>query len=159
MTKQHMKSAVSSRHARCSALTRPCRRDFRNGGAVLEAVLVLSLMLMLSLGAGEYGYAFYLKHALQAAAAVGVRTAILQNSTDGAVQTAVTNQLTLTGMQNIPYTLTTSPASVSGCATGTYVTLTLSVTWGNVGISPLPVSMGGFPPNKQFSSAASMVHE
>jgi Flp pilus assembly protein TadG len=135
------------------------RPVLRGGGAVIEAVLVLSLIMMLSLGAGEYGYAFYLKHALQSAAAVGVRTAILQNSTDAAVKTAITNQLTLTNMQSIPYTLTTVPSSVTGCPTGMYVSVTVSVNWGNVGINPLPVSMGGFPATKQFSSSASMVHE
>lgn len=149
---------VASVHA--TVKRRPgTRRAVRSGGAIIEAVLVLSLILSLTLGAGEYGYAFYLKHALQSAAAVGVRTAILQNSSDSAVRTAITNQLTLTNMQNIPYTLTTVPSSVSGCAAGTYVTVTISVTWGNVGISPLPVSMGGFPATKIFSSAASMVHE
>jgi Flp pilus assembly protein TadG len=157
MTQQPRRnSAMSSISRRIPTGKRPA---VRGGGAIVEAVLVMSLILSLTLGAAEYSYAFYLKHALQSAAAVGVRTAILTSSSDAAVRTAITNQLTLTNMQNIPYTLTTSPTSVTGCAAGVYVTVTLSVTWGNVGVSPLPVSMGGFPASKVFSSAASMVHE
>ena len=135
------------------------QRRFRRGGAVLEAVLVLSLLLSLSLGAAEYGYALFLKHSLQAATAVGLRTAILSNSTDSAVQSAVASQMGMNGLQNISYTLTTIPASVNNCTAGTYVTVTVSCTWGATGINVLPTSMGGFPASKQFSSAATMVHE
>jgi Flp pilus assembly protein TadG len=135
------------------------RGRFRRGGAVIEAVLVLSLVQMLSFGAAEYGYGFYVKHALQSAAAVGVRTAILASSTDASVRTAITSQLTLTGMQNSNYTVTTIPASVTNCPAGTYVTVTVANTWGNIGISPLPTSMGGIPASKSFSAAATMVHE
>jgi Flp pilus assembly protein TadG len=131
----------------------------RGGGAIVEALLVLPLMVMLSLGAGEYGYAFYLKHSLQAAAGVGVRTAILATSTDSAVQSVVAQQLALTGMQNIPYTLTTVPASVTNCTKGTFVSLTISCTWGSAGVSPLPNYLGGISATKQFSASASMVHE
>jgi len=116
-------------------------------------------MVMLSLGAAEYGYAFYLKHALLQATAAGLRQAILPSSTDAAVQSAVSNQLTMTGMQNIHYTLTTVPSSVTGCNNGTAVTVTVSCTWGNVGISPLPTALGGFGSTKQFSATATMIHE
>ena len=131
----------------------------RRGGAVLEAVLVLSLLLSLSLGAAEYGYALFLKHSLQAATTVGLRTAILSNSTDTAVQTAVASQMAMNGLHNLPYTLTTIPASVNSCTAGTYVTVTVSCIWGSTGINTLPVSMGGFPSTKIFSSSATMVHE
>jgi len=136
-----------------------CRFGERRGGAVLEAVLVLSLLLSLALGAAEYGYALFIKHSLQAATTVGLRTAILSNSSDTAVQTAVASQMGMNGLQSIPYTLTTIPASVNNCTSGTYVTVTVSCTWGSTGINVLPVSMGGFPSNKQFSASATMVHE
>jgi Flp pilus assembly protein TadG len=155
--------AINSMAAARSSRNIPsiCSRfsEMRHGGAVLEAVLVLSLLLSLSFGAAEYGYALYLKHSLQAATTVGLRTAILSNSTDSAVQTAVASQMALSGQQNIPYTLTTVPASVNNCAAGTYVTVTVSCSWGSTGINTLPVSMGGFPATKQFYAAATMVHE
>jgi Flp pilus assembly protein TadG len=131
----------------------------RRGGAVLEAILVLTVLLSLALGAAEYGYALFLKHSLQAATTVGLRTAILSNSTDAAVQTAVASQMAMNGLQNIPYTLATIPASVNACVAGTYVTVTVSCTWGSTGINVLPPSMGGFPASKQFSASATMVHE
>jgi Flp pilus assembly protein TadG len=126
---------------------------------VVEAILVLPVVLMLTLGVAEYGYAFYLKHSLMTAAAVGVRAGILPTSSDTAVQTAISNQLALTNMKNIGYTITTVPASVNGCSSGTTVTVTISCTWGNAGVSPLPVALGGFGPTKQFSASASMIHE
>jgi len=134
-------------------------RGFRRGGAVVEAVLVLSLLLSLSLGAAEYGYALFLKHSLQAATTVGLRTAILSGSTDAAVQSAVAAQMALNGMQNISYSMSTIPASVNNCTAGTYVTVTVSSTWGATGINVLPASMGGFPSSKVFAAAATMVHE
>jgi Flp pilus assembly protein TadG len=135
------------------------RSDHRRGGAMVEAVLVLSILVMLSMGGAEFGFAFYLKHALQAAASVGVRTAILPTSSDAAVQSAVAAEMTSEGLQNISYTLTTNPSSVTACPTGTFVTVTVTCTWGNVGVSPLPVSMGGFASTKQFSCSGTMVHE
>ena len=134
-------------------------RSVRRGGAVLEAVLVLTLLLSLALGSAQYGYALFLKHSLQAATTVGLRTAILSNSTDAAVQTAVASQMAMNGLQSIPYTLTTIPTSVNACVAGTYVTVTVSCTWGSTGINVLPASMGGFTAAKQFSASATMVHE
>jgi Flp pilus assembly protein TadG len=137
------------------------RRRFgnRRGGSLVEAVMVLGIFQMLAFGSAEYGYAFYLKHALQAATAVGVRTAILSKSTDAAVQAAIASQMALTNMQNINYTITTSPASVTNCPNGTYVTVTVACTWANGGINVIPVSMGGIPGTKTMSASATMVHE
>jgi Flp pilus assembly protein TadG len=132
---------------------------FRRGGAVLETCLVISLLISLSLGAAEYGYAMFLKHSLMAATTVGLRTAILSNSTDAAVQSAVATQMAMNGLQSIPYTLTTVPTSINNATAGTYVTVTVSCTWGSTGVNTLPVSMGGFAANKIFSTSATMVHE
>ncbi len=129
------------------------------GGAVLEAVLVLSILLTLAFGAAEYGYAMYLKHSLMAATTVGLRTAILTNSTDTAVQAAVASQMAMNGFQNVPYTLVTNPSTVNNCTAGTYVTVTVSCTWSSIGINPLPVALGGIPTTKVLSASATMVHE
>jgi Flp pilus assembly protein TadG len=147
------------RLVRKASTIRSCFVANRRGGAVLEAMLVLSLLLSLSLGAAEYGYALFFKHSLQAATTVGLRTAILAGSTNATVTAAVASQMQLNGMQNVSYTLTTVPASLASCASGTYVTVTVSSTWGATGINILPASMGGFPTTKVFSAAATMVHE
>ncbi len=135
------------------------RRSHHRGGAVLETALVMSILAMLGLGAAEYGYAFYVKHALMTAAAVGARTGILPTSTDAALAAAISNQLALTNMKNIQYTVTTVPTSVTNCSKGTTVDVTITCTWGNVGITPLPVCMGGLSATKQLSASASMIHE
>ena len=137
----------------------PVATRTRRGGAVIEAVLVLSLLLSLALGAAQYGYALFIKHSLMAATTVGLRTAILSGSTDTAVQTAVASQMAMNGLQSVPYTLTTIPASVNACAAGTYVTVTVSCNWSSIGINVLPTSMGGFPSTKILSASATMVHE
>jgi Flp pilus assembly protein TadG len=129
------------------------------GAAVMEAVLVLSVILMLTLGAGQYGYVFFLKHTLQNAAGAGVRAAVVPNSTDAQVQAAVTQQLALAGMGNLHYTMTTTPSTMTGCASGTYVSVTITCTWGAVGISPLPQGMGGFASTKTFKASAMGLHE
>jgi Flp pilus assembly protein TadG len=137
----------------------PGRPGARSGATVIEAVLVLSTILALCLGAGQYGYVFFLKHTLQNAAGAGMRVAILPNSTDAQVQSAVTAQLALSGMGNLQYTLTTTPTTMTGCTSGTYVTVTVSCTWGAVGISPLPQGMGGFASTKTFQASAMGMHE
>ena len=90
---------------------------------------MLSLLLMLSLGTAQYGYAFYLKHSLQQAAYVGARAAIMPSSTDAQVTTAVNAQMSASGFGKVAVTITTSPTTVVGVTSGTYVTCTVSCTW------------------------------
>ncbi len=134
-------------------------RRRRGGGTLVEAVLVMSLLIMVSMGAAQYGYALYLKHALQEAASVAVRVAVLPNSTDAQVTTAVNNQMAAAGFSNLAATTTTSPATMSGVTTGTYVTVTVTASWSKVGVNPLPAGLGGFPANRTFSASMTMLHE
>ncbi len=135
------------------------RRPHRNGGALIEAILVLPLLVMLTFGAIEYGWAFYVKHAISAAAYVGARSAIATGSTNATVTSAVAASMLAAGFQSSQYTLTTSPTTVAGASAGTYVTVTIACTWSTVGVTPLPVVMGGLPPTKQLSCAVLMSHE
>ncbi len=129
------------------------------GAAIVEGVLVMSLLLMLTFGSVEYGYAFFVKHAIQEAAYSGVRAAVETGSTNTTVSTAVTNSLTTAGFNAALFTVTTSPTTVSGQQPTTSMTVTVSCTWGTVGVSPLPVSMGGLPSTKVLSCSAVMTHE
>src|SRR5215204_1026175 len=52
----------------------------RSGNALLDLAFVLPILLMLTFGAVEYGYALYVKHALQGAAREGARTAIARRA-------------------------------------------------------------------------------
>ncbi len=119
----------------------------------------MSMIVALSFGAMEYGFAFYVKHAIQLAAYAGARAAITSGSTNPAVNTQVSNSLTAEGFTSSLFTTTTSPASVSGVNPGTNVTVTVACTWGAVGISPIPTSMGGMPATKQLSCSVVMEHE
>ena len=131
----------------------------RRGGALVEGAILMSMVVMLTFGAIEYGYAFYLKHAIQGAAYVGARSAITTGSTNAIVQAAVASSMQSAGFQTSQYTVTTTPSSIAGLAAGTYVTVNVSCTWGTVGVSPLPVSLGGIPTNKQLSCSVVMAHE
>ncbi len=135
------------------------KRHFRRGGALLEGALVMSMIVALSFGAVEYGDAFYVKHALQLAAYAGARAAIATGSTNTLVNSQVAASVAAEGFTSSAFTTTTSPASVSGVAAGTNITVTVSCTWGSVGVSPLPTSMGGIPSTKTLSCSVVMEHE
>jgi Flp pilus assembly protein TadG len=118
------------------------RRSGRRGNAVLDAALVLPILLSLTFGTVEYGYYFFMKHSLEGAAREGARAAIVPSTqTNTPVTQAVANALNAAGLNSSTttldnkYTLTISPAVTS--ASGSAITVTLSATWGTVGIRPL----------------------
>jgi Flp pilus assembly protein TadG len=125
----------------------------------VEAALVMSMILSVTFGAVEYGFAFYVKHSIQGAAYVGARSAITTGSTNAIVNTAVAASMTSAGFNSSQYTVTTNPSTIAGVASGTYITVTVACTWSNVGISPLPTSLGGLAANKQLSCNVVMAHE
>ncbi len=150
---------MSMTPARTMSLRERQRTAIRRGGAIIEGILVMSLLLMLTFASVEYGYAFYVKHGVHEAAYVGARAAIATGSTNTTVQTAVTNSLNSAGFNAGSFTVTPSPTSVSGAQPNTAMTVTVSCTWGTAGVSPLPVSMGGIAATKQMSRSVVMSHE
>jgi Flp pilus assembly protein TadG len=131
----------------------------RRGGALIEMALVLPLLLMLSFGAVEYGYLLYVKNTLLGAAQNGVRAGIPATATSSDVTTAISNSMTAAGLASSGYTVTTSPTDVSTAAAGSTVQVTVSCTWNNVGVSPLPTWLGGIDPAKSVSGVAVMRKE
>jgi Flp pilus assembly protein TadG len=116
----------------------------RWGGAVLETMLVLPVLLALAFGTVEFGYFFYVKHNLQAAAREGARAAIVPSALSSDVTTAVQNVMAAAGLNGSGYT--TSITNTSGGAinmstvtAGTAIKVTVQCTWGSVGVSPLGV--------------------
>jgi Flp pilus assembly protein TadG len=142
----------------------PSRRR-RRGNAVLEAALVLPLLLSLTFGTVEYGYFFFLKHSMQGATREGCRVAILSTATNTQVTQAIAASLYAAGMNSssttldAKYTCTTSPASVSGQSAGTTISVTLSTTWGQAGVSALPIYLGGIRSTKAVTTATTMRKE
>jgi Flp pilus assembly protein TadG len=119
------------------------KKFFRRGNAVIEAALVLPILLYLAFGTVEFGYFFYVKNNLQGAAREGVRAAIPPGATNTDVNTAISSQMTAAGLQASGYTVTTTPANISGLSPGSNVTVNVQCTWGTVGLRPLQLISSG----------------
>jgi Flp pilus assembly protein TadG len=123
--------------------------------------LVMPLLIGLTFGACEYGYALYVKHSLQAAAREGARAAIVSGATATDVQTAVDGSMLAAGFAQTKYTRppTITPAGWTTAAAGTTIQVTVSTTWGTIGVHVLPTVMGGISNAKVMSGATTMRKE
>ena len=141
-------------------LRRSCRR-VRSGNALLDLTFVLPILLALTFGAVEYGYALYVKHALQGAAREGARTAIVAGATPAQVQAAIDNSMQISGFPQSKYIrpATITPANWAGSAAGTQVRVEVKAVWNTVGVQVLPEALGGIDPNKELKSATVMRKE
>jgi Flp pilus assembly protein TadG len=120
------------------------RRQRQRGNAVLDMALVLPILLALAFGTVEFGYYFYVKHNVQAAAREGARAAIVPSAVAGDVTTAVQNVMTAAGLGSSGYTTSVTDINgnainVSTASAGTAIKVTVQCTWGNVGVRPLGV--------------------
>jgi hypothetical protein len=114
---------------------------------------------MLSFGGAEYGDYFFVKNALVGAARNGARVAIPSTATESNVTAAVNSSMTAANIPTTSYTITTSPTDVSTAAAGTSVTVTVTATWGTIGVTPLPTGMGGISSTKQVVGSIVMIKE
>lgn len=112
-------------------------RRNRRGNALVEAAVVLPVLLSLAFGTVEFGHFFYMKHLLQSAAREGARAAIPGSATNADVTTAVNRVLNSAGIPQANYTTTLSPATISGQPEGTAITVTVTASWGTVGLRPM----------------------
>jgi Flp pilus assembly protein TadG len=133
----------------------------RSGGALIELMLMMPLLLALSFGAGEYGYAMYIKHTLQGAAREGSRAAVVSGATAADVQTAVDSAMLAAGFAQSKYTRppTISPSTWTTATTGTAISVTVTAQWGTIGFSVLPSWLGGIPTTKSISGVTTMRKE
>jgi Flp pilus assembly protein TadG len=120
------------------------RQQRQRGNAVLDMALVLPILLALAFGTVEFGYYFYVKHNVQAAAREGARAAIVPSAVAADVTTAVQNVMTAAGLGSSGYTTSITDVNgnainVSTAAAGTAIKVTVQCTWGNVGVRPLGV--------------------
>jgi Flp pilus assembly protein TadG len=125
------------------------RRRFL-GNATIEFCVVGMILFWMTFGTIEYGYYFYVRGTLQAAARAGCRAAILSGATNTAVNNAVLAQLKLTGLLagsatsvSPNYTVTTSPTDVSTAGAGNQVSVAITCTWGVVGANFRPLRLIG----------------
>ncbi|MDB5323946.1 MAG: uncharacterized protein JWN40_5577 [Phycisphaerales bacterium] len=140
------------------------RRGRRRGNAVLDLAFVLPILLMLAFGVVEYGYYFFVKNNVQAAAREGARAAVVPSATYQNVLDAVTNVMTSAGLNNTGYSVTVTDTaggaiSMTTVAAGTSIKVSVQCTWGSVGVHPLPEVMGGMAPTKLVKGATVMRKE
>jgi len=136
----------------------------RRGNAVLDMAFVLPILLGLAFGVVEYGYYFYVKNNVQAAAREGARAAIVPSATYQNVLDAVSNVMTAAGLNNTGYAVTLTDTtgaavSLSSVAAGTSIKVSVQCTWGSVGVHPLPEVLGGMSPTKLVKGATVMRKE
>jgi len=102
------------------------------GAEVLEMALMMPILIGLIFGMVEFGYFFYLKHNLQAAAREGARVGSTLNSNDSEAVSRASAFLTSAN-------LSPGSFSISSTTSGETITVTVEATWGNVGILHLPL--------------------
>jgi Flp pilus assembly protein TadG len=127
-------------------------------------VFVLPILLGLAFGVVEYGYYFFVKNSVQAAAREGARAAAVPSATLQNVVDAVGAAMTTSGLNNTGYTLSVTDTSgvainMATVTAGTSIKVTVQCTWGSVGIHPLPEVMGGISPSKAVRGATVMRRE
>jgi Flp pilus assembly protein TadG len=127
-----------------TATRKHCPNRRSSGAAVLDMALVLPILLALAFGTVEFGYYFYVKHNVQAAAREGARAGIVPSATNQNVTDAVLASMQAAGFSSGQYTVTitdtaTPPVAinVSSVAAGTPVKVTVTCNWGTVGMRPL----------------------
>lgn len=117
----------------------------------------LGVLLALVFGGVEFGYYFFVKHAIQTAAREGDRTAVLKGSTNASVNTAVANAMNIAGLSGSGYTVTTFPGDITTAASGSEITVTVSCKWGVVGQAFRPLALIGS--NKAMTVSVVMLKE
>lgn len=118
----------------------------RRGNAVLDMALVLPILLSLAFGTVEFGHFFWIKHNLQAAAREGARASIVPTATNQNVIDAVKLSMDAAGIPQANYTVAITDTSATPVAinvatvvAGTPIKVTVSASWGTVGMRPLGV--------------------
>lgn len=137
----------------------------RGGAALIELLFAMTVLLALSFGIAEYGFAFMVKHNLQAAAREGARAAIVPGGTNQQVTDAIAVMMKAAKLDGSGYKVVVTEAGtgknldVSKAAAGTMIQVEVNCTWGGVGVRVLPSGMGGIDPAKVLYAATVMRKE
>ena len=136
----------------------PGRRR-RLGATILELALTLAILLNLTFGTIEFGYFFFVKNTVQGAAREGARAAIPPSASNSDVTTAVNSVLNAAGLRTADFTTTVKVngvvANANTAVAGQQVEVSVSATWGTVGLRPL----GLIGSSKTVLGAATMRRE
>jgi len=137
-------------------LSQTKRHWVRRGSTVLDLALVMPMFLSLAFGTVEYGYYFFVKNTLQGAAREGVRRAIVPGASSSNITSAVNQVMTAAGFSSGEYSVSVLPAGWTTAPAGTDITVTVSATWGSIGVEPLPDALGGISSSKVLSGTTVM---
>src|SRR5688500_19082827 len=111
------------------------RRQRRRGGALIEAALVMPILLGLCFGMVEFGYFFFVKHTLQAAARDGARMGIVATGTNGKITATVATAMKAAGLTDTGYEVeikdgtTDENLDVSSATPQTPITVVVKCNW------------------------------
>ncbi len=123
------------------------RRPRRRGGAIIEAALVMPILLGLCFGMVEFGYFFFVKHTLQAAARDGARMGIVPNGTNAKIPATVATAMKAAGFEKMTYEIEiqngTNDANldVSTAPAQTPVKVVVKCNWSAIGTGLRPLGL------------------
>lgn len=125
----------------------------RNGNALIETVLVLSLVLLpLTFWTIDFTYYFFVRSNVEAAAREGARAAIVDGATVANIDAAITQAMNAAGLSQAKShwtrtlknaTTGTTISSLSSVASGQLVEVQVNCTWGNVQLTPTYLNLIG----------------
>jgi Flp pilus assembly protein TadG len=147
------------RFRRCEPV-QPSTREDRRGVAAVEMALVLPVFVLSMLGVIEIGRAMMLTQVLENAARTGVRMAVLNNTTNAQVTTAVqtfVHDTTNVASGNVTVTIGVNgnnSASLATAQPGDTISVTVSVPFTTASWVP-PSYLGG----KNIIALCTMPHE
>lgn len=118
----------------------PLRRK-RSGAALVEMAVVFPLLLTMILGMVEMSRLGMVSQLLTTAAREGCRVAVIQGKTQADVQARINSVLAGSGIS--VGTVTPTPSNWATAASGTAVTVSLSVPYAQVTWMPLPRFLSG----------------
>jgi len=118
-------------------------------------VLVLMVLVVLTFGVMEYGWMFFLMQEVTNAARLGVRNAVLPDSTNLEVQELVQSRMTEWGIGQSAYTITISSADITLLNPGELLTVGIEVPYGNVELLGMTI----FPMPESLRASATMAKE
>lgn len=117
-----------------------CRKH-RRGAAVVEFAIVAPVFFLMLLGMIEFGRMIMVQQIITNASREGARVAVLDGTTAGDVDSAVTNYLSSASINGADITITPNPPSDAGY--GEPVTVSVSVPFSQVSWLPSPMFLGG----------------
>ena len=142
--------AAAGRIRKAGSLRQP-----RAGAVVVEMALVLPLFLLIIVGIIEFGRAFMVQQMVTNASREGARHASLPNTTENEVGTLVRDYLATGRIRRDAVQVTVTPTNLQNAATGTQVSVTVSVPYSDVAWIPTPWFLG----QATLNSVTVMRHE